>query len=272
MENERGIESSETELKVADFSERVTAFSIDIILFILLFLLALKALFPGEPISTHSKGLVMARAFIALFILYHSYWNAEGRLSLGKRLMGIQVVDEEGNPLGLWKSALRSAAYLLSGTLGLGFIWGLFSRDRQTWHDVIVGSVVVSKRPKSAGFRRLALAGSWCAVLLLAAVYAWELVLAEPYYRVMTVANARVGLDELGRLEQIHKEVYGGYTASLVRLGNLSGEPQRFMKNMTGLFDPEAGITMKVTRQSYLIAAKARDRKHTPLRLAGPPA
>jgi hypothetical protein len=165
----------------------------------------------------------------------------------------------------------RSTLYLLSGMLNLGFLWALFDSHKRTWHDMIVGSRVVSTRPKTEEFRLFALAGAWCAVFALGVVYTWELALAAPYYRALTVANAQIGLDEVGRLQDIHKELYGSYTTSLVRLANVSGQPDTFMKNMHGLFDTRAGgLAMQVTPKSYVIVAQARDRKHTRLALAGP--
>jgi len=261
---------NEQELEVADFSRRVSAFAVDIVLFVALFLLALKILFPGELLSTHSKGMPMAWIFIALFLLYQAFFSSEGRASLGKHLLGIKVVDCDGNALSVPAAAVRSLAYLLSGMFSLGFIWGLFSKNRQTWHDLLTGSVVVSVHPPSPAFRRAALAGAWCAVLALGVIYTWQIALAAPYYRGKTLASAQSGLEELGRLEQIHKELHGSYTTSIVGLANISGEPHRFIKNMTGLFDAAEGIDIQVTGNSFLISAQARDRKHTPLRLAGP--
>ncbi len=269
MENIHGHEHPQ--LEDARFSERVVAFSIDLLLFIALFVLTIRLFFPGEALATHSKGMSWAWLSIGFFMLYQAYFSCEGRTSLGKSLLGLKVVGLDGEPLGAVAAMARSTLYLLSAMLNLGFIWALFDSHKRTWHDLIVGSRVVLARPRSEDLRMLTLAGAWCAVFALGVVYTWELALAAPYYRAVAVANAQIGLDEVGRLQDIHKELHGSYTTSLVRLANISGQPDLFMKNMHGLFDTRAGgLSMQVTPQSYVIVGQARDRKHTRLALAGP--
>lgn len=63
----------------------------------------------------------------------------------GKLLLGCQVVDARtGRALSLGRAVLRYLGYTLSGlTLGLGFLWMLWDRRRQTLHDKLAGSIVV---------------------------------------------------------------------------------------------------------------------------------
>jgi len=71
--------------------------------------------------------------------------------TLGKKLLGIQVVDGSGRPLTFKRSLGRNAAKLLSYLpLALGFIWIVFSKKRQGWHDRLAKTWVVrtaSARP-----------------------------------------------------------------------------------------------------------------------------
>lgn len=80
-------------------------------------------------------------------VLY--YVRLEGGPSgqtLGKRALGIRVVDAtNGGPIGGGKALGR---YLfkafISGTIcALGYLWMLFDKRKQTWHDKVVTSVVV---------------------------------------------------------------------------------------------------------------------------------
>jgi uncharacterized RDD family membrane protein YckC len=63
----------------------------------------------------------------------------------GKLLMSCQVVDiRTGGPIGLRQALLRYLGYAVSALpLGLGFLWILWDRRRQGFHDKIAGTAVV---------------------------------------------------------------------------------------------------------------------------------
>ncbi len=63
----------------------------------------------------------------------------------GKLLMDCQIVD--ANSLGRARTSqlvIRYLAYILSALpLGLGFLWILFDKRKQGWHDKLAGTVVM---------------------------------------------------------------------------------------------------------------------------------
>lgn len=65
----------------------------------------------------------------------------------GKRALGIRTVDlRMGQPIGPARAIGRYLARFLSSQpcgLCLGYFWMLWDNQRQTWHDKIVGTVVV---------------------------------------------------------------------------------------------------------------------------------
>lgn len=64
--------------------------------------------------------------------------------TFGKQLMDIKVIDEYGQRLTFKKSAVRNLSKILSQfVLSLGFIWILFDKERQGWHDKIAKTYVV---------------------------------------------------------------------------------------------------------------------------------
>lgn len=68
--------------------------------------------------------------------------------TLGKRIMGIEVVDEDGNPLDLGKSVVRNLSKWISYLVCLlGFFWVFFDRQNRGWHDIIAKTFVV-ERPR----------------------------------------------------------------------------------------------------------------------------
>lgn len=64
----------------------------------------------------------------------------------GKIAMALRVTDMEGRRIGVIRSTVRHfAKFLTIATLSIGFFIAIFTRKRQTLHDLIAGCVVVSK-------------------------------------------------------------------------------------------------------------------------------
>jgi len=65
--------------------------------------------------------------------------------TLGKKALGIRVIDiSRGGPIGPLRAFIRWAGRIVS-TLAfyLGYLWMLWDREKQTWHDKMARSVVV---------------------------------------------------------------------------------------------------------------------------------
>lgn len=81
---------------------------------------------------------------LATSILYYvGFWTKSG-VTIGKNAVGIKVVGRDGQPLSVGRALIRYAGYIISGVvLALGFLWILFDRRRQGWHDKLAGSFVI---------------------------------------------------------------------------------------------------------------------------------
>jgi uncharacterized RDD family membrane protein YckC len=69
-------------------------------------------------------------------------------LTPGKWLLGERVVDKiTGDPVGFWRMLLRSVMKntVSSFFLGLGYLWAIWDRDAQAWHDKIASTVVIKE-------------------------------------------------------------------------------------------------------------------------------
>ncbi len=67
--------------------------------------------------------------------------------TFGKYLTGIKVIDDSGNPITpaiAWKRNLTKIASLAA--FGLGFIWILFDKKNQGWHDKLQKTYVVRRK------------------------------------------------------------------------------------------------------------------------------
>lgn len=70
-------------------------------------------------------------------------WNGQ---TLGKKVMKIKVVTEDGKPIGYKEAIVRYLGYILSGVaLCLGFLWVIWDKKKQGWHDKIAGTLVVKE-------------------------------------------------------------------------------------------------------------------------------
>jgi len=106
----------------------------------------LDAMLAGTPGAT--TGLAL---FVALGGAYLVLLNAGAGQTVGKRLVGIRVIDGYGQPLGLGRSLLRAIAFVPSLALaGLGVLWIGFDRERRGLHDRLADThVVVVQRARA---------------------------------------------------------------------------------------------------------------------------
>lgn len=261
-------EDHEPESDLATFSERVLAFSIDYGLFAVGYLLIRPILFPDPLESARRSGLLFL-LWTALFVIYQAYSSCEGRVSLGKSLLGLRVLSIEREPLRLDQALIRSILYLPSSFLGLGFLWSLFNPTRQSWHDLAAGSIVVSERIKSTALTPFLRAGALACIGLFALAWAWERVLKPRYNQVMVVSYAHVGLSEMGQLQKSYHDTHGRYADSVFALASVSVDPKSFLSDMVQVFDEREGVHFQTSKNGYTIVARARDSGRTPVSYTG---
>ena len=76
--------------------------------------------------------------------VYHIFFLTLANRTIGKAIMGLQVVPLKGGRIGIGRATLRYFGYIISIIpLFFGFVWILFSRKRQGWHDKIARTCVV---------------------------------------------------------------------------------------------------------------------------------
>ncbi len=85
---------------------------------------------------------------VVLAVLY-AVWSlilfAKGA-TVGKKLLGMRVVKEDGEPAGFFTMLIREwIGKSISGfVLFLGYLWILFDQENQGWHDKLMSTYVVS--------------------------------------------------------------------------------------------------------------------------------
>lgn len=93
-----------------------------------------------------SPGLYVILSLVGSVLYYGFCEGSSLHASLGKRMCGLIVVDQNGTPFGYGTAFLRALCRLLSGLcLGVGFLMGLFDPNGITLHDRLAGTFVASR-------------------------------------------------------------------------------------------------------------------------------
>lgn len=253
----------------ADFSERALAFALDLAPFAAAWTFTLKALAPEEPLFVHPKGAAAALFFGGLFLAYQAVFSSEGRVSLGKRLLGLRVVGAGERPLDLGRALARSLGYLASQVFTAGFLWALLDPNGRALHDLLAGSLVVADRPFTGGRRLAARFAAGGLLAAFAGVWGWQNIWAPRYERIMTVAYARDGLKEYAELERAYKQQHGHYADSMFALAEISIDPRGFLLDSAALYD-QGRVAISADKDRFSIAARANDVDKTLVAVSGP--
>jgi uncharacterized RDD family membrane protein YckC len=102
----------------------------------------------GIGAGSHSGALVALGYILAIGGGIGYYVYLEGGptgQTLGKRAMGIRVIDfNTGGPIGYGRAFLRVIGRWISGIpCYLGYLWMLWDKEKQCWHDKMANDVVV---------------------------------------------------------------------------------------------------------------------------------
>ena len=131
-----------TEVKVgvsknAGFGIRLAAGIIDMVI-IVVCLGLLKSIM---PFLTHPIFNTLAGALYSILLWVN--WNGQ---TVGKRVMGIKVVKEDGSPVDYQTAVIRYLTYMVSTIpLFLGYFWVIWDEKKQGWHDKLAKTLVVKE-------------------------------------------------------------------------------------------------------------------------------
>lgn len=144
--------ASDQSVEYAGFLRRGFAFLVDMAIAGMLNTLLIIVVFSPEALGRIHQGTTIAeldwrivmieQLLPALFtILFWLTWMA----TPGKLLFGCQVVDARSlQKITPGQAILRYLAYIISTLpLGLGFLWILWDRRKQGWHDKLAKTVVI---------------------------------------------------------------------------------------------------------------------------------
>jgi uncharacterized RDD family membrane protein YckC len=102
---------------------------------------------PAEAFSIFGALMGFAMAATVVEILYFAALESTTlQASVGKLALGLRLADLEGRPITFARALLRRIARILSGfTFLIGYLMMLWTRRRQTLHDLMTGTLVLRR-------------------------------------------------------------------------------------------------------------------------------
>lgn len=130
----------------AGFLTRLFASLIDLIITYLFYFVFLGLV--GKYLNIFSKSNLAGFSFFIiinlLFGLYFVvFWSTTGQ-TIGKLIMRQKVVSLDGSKISIKTAAIRWLGYIVSTLpLYLGFLWIIWDKDKQGFHDKIAKTYVI---------------------------------------------------------------------------------------------------------------------------------
>ena len=248
----------------AGFNERFLAYAIDAFPFVLgahiMFSILVKN--GSLPYSFAAQNKCKL-AWICAYVLYETVLSSGGRATLGKYLMRIRVKAADGSDLSPGKAFIRAVSYFISAApLNLGYVVALVTPNKRALHDYLGGSRVISLKERSEWADGLILAVSWALMAMLTGSWVNQNFLRMGPDEKKVVTMAQTTISKVGKLEEIHKMVYGGYTEEMRRLAALTGNPSAVRNEIIRTIEPNT-LVIASDGRDYIITAKARNWRKT---------
>lgn len=100
-----------------------------------------------KPTLDANASLVgSAVGLIVLIIYYAGMESSRWQATPGKRLFGLSVSDMNGKRISFGRALIRLFLKVISGSIfGLAYLVCLFTDQKQTLHDVVIGTLVWKK-------------------------------------------------------------------------------------------------------------------------------
>lgn len=82
-------------------------------------------------------------SFVIIWLYFTLFKLSEMRATPGQRLLGIELITLDGKKLDFSRLTLRHFMKIISAIFFIGYLISLFTKRRQTLHDIVAGTVVI---------------------------------------------------------------------------------------------------------------------------------
>ncbi len=157
-------------LPYAGFWRRLGAFAVDLAIIVLAAgIVAVLGLVASNQVPQRPQGIGYvlgaiaiaatvgcALAVVGIVLLYFPLLEARFGRTVGKRLLGLRVLQESGLPIGLKEAFLRRLSFYFE-VLAVDALFVLFTARHQRAFDIVARTVVIQEARRSVGPRHPAL-------------------------------------------------------------------------------------------------------------------
>ena len=145
------------EVRWGGFFRRASALIIDLCVVSLLSLIMGAMAYVGYKVGLGAHGLVIAAdnatalfailtiGWLGLTSAYFIVMHGMGGQTVGKRLLGLRVVDSNRQQPSVRQATLRWFAAIGFAPIAIGFLWVLWQREKRGWHDFVARTWVVQE-------------------------------------------------------------------------------------------------------------------------------
>lgn len=137
-----------TSIKYASFFRRLVATGIDGLI-IGLINFGIGACF-GKNTFAYSKetnnltSLSSLITLVASVFYFVGFWIKKNGQTPGKKAMHIKIIKTDNQPLDIFSGIIRYfSQYVSAFIFGLGYLWVIFDKNKQGWHDKIASTYVI---------------------------------------------------------------------------------------------------------------------------------
>ncbi len=144
-------------MRRASVFARLLAFLVDLLFLGAVHALLVVAVLAGHAIALPLSSLsvlfervrtfspVLSLTFLVVVLYYFTYLTADGGQTIGKSMLGINVVTSAGENLGKVRAFIRCVCYVISAMpFFLGFLMAFVFRG-YALHDILCGTVVIKR-------------------------------------------------------------------------------------------------------------------------------
>ncbi len=135
-------------LELASTQKRAFAFFIDELILAFLFLIIIydQVAALSEPDALIALINSFTLEYLAIKVIYQTFFVYQYSATLGKIFMKIQVVDRETLQKPIFASALNRGVFRIISEMVfyLGFVWAFYRKNRESWHDLTARTLVVN--------------------------------------------------------------------------------------------------------------------------------
>lgn len=127
--------------------KRLGAYVLDLLIPAFAFFLIAIVAAAGASTGTETGagvGIILGFGLLIAYAVWALVLFSRGTTP-GKLLLGMRVVKEDGNPAGFFTMLLREwiGKWISGFVIALGFLWILFDKENQGWHDKLMSTYVV---------------------------------------------------------------------------------------------------------------------------------